>query len=65
MPEEQFKNESIEQQLVDFQKQNPKVAQAMELFGMSLKKYQETLLALYGPQIYQSTSTAQIEKSNQ
>lgn len=60
MPEEKTSESALLQQLEDFKGQNPKVAEAMELFGITLTKYQETLHALYGPQIYQSSSTAQL-----
>ena len=56
---------TLPQQMADFKQHNPKVAEAMELFGITLTKYQETLNALYGPQIYQSTSTARMDKPKQ
>lgn len=62
MPEEKKTENTLPQQLADFKRQNPKVAEAMELFGMTLTKYQETLNALYSPYVYQSTSTARVEK---
>ncbi len=65
MPEEKKSENTFLQQLEDFKKQNPKVAEAMELFGMTLTKYQETLHALYSPQVYQSNSTAGLDKQNQ
>jgi hypothetical protein len=65
MPEEQKRENTLLQQLADFKHQNPKVVEAMELFGISLAKYQETLNALYSPRIYQSTSTTSMEKQNQ
>ena len=64
MPEETTTGKELEQQLEDFKKQNPKVTQAMELFGMSYRKYQEILQAQYHPHIYQSTSTASMEQPN-
>ena len=65
MPEEKKSENTLSQQLEDFKKQNPKVAEAMELFGMTLTKYQETLHALYSPQVYQSNSTAKLDKPQQ
>jgi hypothetical protein len=62
MPEEKTSESALLQQLEDFKEQNPKVAEAMELFGITLTKYQETLHALYSPQIYQSNSTAPLNK---
>ena len=67
MPEEKRSEQTLSEELEKFRKQNPKVAEAMELFGITLTKYQETLHALYSPQIYQSNSTARLDKpsSNQ
>jgi precorrin-4 methylase len=62
MPEEKKTESTLSQQLDDFKKQNPKIAEAMKLFGMTLTKYQESLHALYSPQIYQSNSTAKLKK---
>ena len=62
MPEEKTNESTLSQQLDDFKKQNPKVAEAMELFGITLTKYQETLNALYSQHVYQSNSTARVEK---
>ena len=64
MPEEKKSEITLPQQLADFKRQNPHVAEAMELFGISWAKYQETLNALYGPHIYQSTSTTNMEKQD-
>ncbi len=65
MPEEKKTENTLPQQLADFKRQNPKVAEAMELFGISVMKYQEALNALYSPHIYQSTSTTNRNKQNQ
>jgi surfactin synthase thioesterase subunit len=62
MPEEKTSERVLLQQLEDFKKQNPKIAEAMELFDMTLATYQETLHALYSPQTYQSNSTAQLDQ---
>jgi len=62
MPEEKKDENTLPQQMADFKRQNPKVAEAMELFGISVTRYQETLNALYSPHIYQSTSTASMDK---
>lgn len=53
---------NLAKQMADFKKENPKVAEAMELFGITLTKYQETLQAMYSPQIYQSSSTAKLDR---
>ncbi len=65
MPKKKDRKMTLPQQMDDFQKKNPKVAEAMELFGMTLTKYQETLHALYSPQIYQSNSTVRQDQPNQ
>lgn len=65
MQEENKSENTLPQQLADFKRQNPKVAEAMELFGITLTKYQETLNALYGLHVYQSTSTERINNPNQ
>lgn len=64
MSEEKKTEATLEQKLAEFKRQNPKVVEAMQLFGLSLEKYQETLHAMYNPRIYQSTSTAHLEKPN-
>lgn len=66
MPKKKRSENTLPQQMADFKKQNPKVAEAMELFGITMTKYQETLYALHNPQIYQSNSTvARQDKPNQ
>jgi hypothetical protein len=65
MQEEKKSENTLPQQLDEFKLQNPKIAEAMELFGITMAKYQEALYALQGPQIYQSTSTASINKPKQ
>ena len=65
MLEEKKSETTLSQQLADFKKQNPKVAEAMELFGITLTKYQEALHALYSPHLYQSNSTQILDKPQQ
>jgi len=65
MPEENKNENTLSRQFEDFKKQNPKVAQAMELFGITLTKYQETLYALYSPHLYQSNSTQRLDTPQQ
>lgn len=65
MPEEKKSESTLSQQLDDFKKQNPKVAKAMELFGITLTKYQEALHALYSSHLYQSNSTTRLDKPQQ
>lgn len=50
--------------MADFKKQNPKVAEAMELFGMTMTQYQQALYALHGANTYISNSTARLDKSD-
>lgn len=47
----------LEEQVAEFERQNPKVAKAMKLFGMSLAKYQGALHAMHAPRITQGNST--------
>jgi hypothetical protein len=58
MQKESKSENTLSQQMADFKQQNPKVAEAMELFGIAFEKYQEALDALHGLNVYQSTSTA-------
>ncbi len=62
MRQENRMRQTLYQQLADFKRQNPKVVEAMELFGITLIQYQRALEALYNPRIYQSTSTVSEEK---
>ena len=64
MPEKEKSESTLAQQLANFKRQNPKVAEAMELFGITLAKYQErhVLRALYhvpvsGPTLAAKTCT--------
>ncbi len=65
MQEKNKTENPLPRQLEDFKRQNPKVAEAMELFGITLTKYQETLNALHGLHVYQSTSTERITNPKQ
>ena len=65
MQKESKSENTLPQQMAEFKHQNPKVAEAMELFGITLTKYQETLNALYSQHVYQSNSTARVEKPQQ
>ena len=47
----------VEQQIVAFEEQNPQIADAMRVFGITMTRYQGSLNAVYGPRTYQSTST--------
>jgi hypothetical protein len=48
----------LAQQIADFEQSNPKIAEAMRLFGVTVAKYQNTLYAMNSPRLYQSSSTA-------
>ncbi len=65
MQKESKSENTLPQQMAEFKHQNPKVAEAMELFGITLTKYQETLNALHSLHVYQSTSTADINNPKQ
>jgi len=62
MPKKKDRELTLPQQMDEFKKQNPKIAEAMELFGITMTKYQETLHALYGPNVYPSNSTVRLDK---
>lgn len=48
----------VQHQIDDFEKENPKIAEAMELFGMTMAKYQDALNATsITTRVYQSDST--------
>jgi hypothetical protein len=51
--------QEVYDQMQEFESQNPKVAEAMRLFGMSLAEYQGALNAMHGVRITQSTVTTQ------
>ena len=50
-------NTDLHQKLAEFERQNPKVVEAMRLFGMSAEKYQGVLHAMNAPRFYVSNST--------
>ena len=49
--------DNIQKQIAEFEKQNPKIAEAMKIFGMTMAKYQEALDALSLSHVCQSNST--------
>ncbi len=55
---------NLAKQMADFKKENPKVAEAMELFGMTMTQYQQALYALNGTRIYTSSSTMRLDKTD-
>ena len=54
--------DNIQKQIAEFEKQNPKIAEAMKIFGMTMAKYQEALDALSLSRVYQSNSTTLDER---
>lgn len=55
-------NLDIHQKFAEFERQNPKVAEAMRLLGVSVEKYQGVLHAMSAPRIYVSNSTTSKEQ---
>jgi hypothetical protein len=51
---------SLDEQFAQFEADNPNIAEALRLFGMTMEIYQDALTAMEGPRVYQSTSTAPI-----
>ncbi len=64
MAKSKKRENTLPKQMADFKKQNPKVAEAMELFGMTMTQYQQALYALHGANTYISNSTARLDKSD-
>lgn len=58
MMAEQTRRTDIVRQAEEFERQNPKVAEAMRLFEMTMTQYRGALNALSGPRVYQSDTTA-------
>lgn len=56
---------TIHQQITDFEQQNPKIAEAMKLFDMTMIQYQGAMNALNPLRVYYSTSTVRIDKPSQ
>ena len=50
-------NTDLHQRLAEFERQNPKVTEAMKLFGVSVEKYQQVLHAMNPVRTYVSNST--------
>ncbi|GEM_PF-1811208 len=50
----------IERQIAEYEQNNPKIDQAMKLFGITMSQYQSTLHALQAPRIITVSSTAEI-----
>ncbi len=65
MPKVRKQNVPLTEQITDFERLNPQIADAMKLFGMTMVKYQNAFHPLTGPRIYQSNSTARIDNPKQ
>jgi hypothetical protein len=63
MPKAKRKGNTIQKQITDFEEQNPQIAEAMRLFGITMAKYQDALNAAYAPRVYQSNSTTLTDKT--
>lgn len=61
MPKARSRRCTVQQQITAFEQQNPKLAEAMNLFGVTMAKYQDALYALNGPRVYQSNSTVKLD----
>lgn len=48
---------AMDERLTEFERENPKVAKAMWLFGMSMAKYQGVLHAMHPARVTQSDAT--------
>jgi len=55
--EQSASDPSLQDQMDAFERENPKVAEAIRLFGMSLSTYQGALHAMQGVRITQTDST--------
>ncbi|MEO7002351.1 MAG: hypothetical protein ABI068_11045 [Ktedonobacterales bacterium] len=54
---------SIQQHINEFERENPKIAQAMDLFDMTMTQYQAALNALRIPNLTTSSSTVRLDAS--
>lgn len=56
------KQPTLEQQVAEFQRLNPKVAEAMRLFDITMVQYQGALNAMNAPRMYQSSFTTPLAR---
>lgn len=49
--------ENIEKQIEDLKKNHPEIAEAMDIFKMSMDEYQQAFKFLNEPQIYSTNTT--------
>ncbi len=59
----QNKLDKFSQQLKDFEKNNPAVAEAMKILDMSLKEYGQALRSLEPSKTYTTNSTSVLQKT--
>lgn len=52
--------EDIHEMAERFERENPKIAEAMNVLGISMERYEASLSALYRPRSVTSTSTEQL-----
>ncbi len=55
---------SLEQRINDFEDQNPRLSEAMRLFGMTMHAYQAAMTAMYGPRISVGSSTTRLDTAD-
>ena len=58
MAKKQKETRSLDEQFAAFEEANPKIAEALRVFGMTMEVYQNALDAMESPRVYQSSSTA-------
>ena len=63
MPKVKRKHEPVQKQITEFEQQNPKIAEALRIFGITMTKYQDAINAAYAPRVYQSNSTTLTDKT--
>ncbi len=52
---------TIQDQIADFETQNPKLLEAMRLFGMTMTEYRSALHAMQAPRITTGSSTTRLD----
>ena len=57
-------HETLFEQVAEFERQNPKLTQAMKLFGMTMTEYQYALNTMYAPRIVTGNSSVKIDSRN-
>ena len=62
---ESSQQRKLERYFLEFEQQNPRIAEAMRLFGMSIARYEAALNAVNSPLTYQVYSTNPEEQHGQ